>query len=301
MAILRRSIRSVLVRPAIRVIGKKGRSQSAEATMRNAADLALRPEPFAPAARLVRKVDVTARRVNGWPVYTIRPKTETNQHAVFSHGGSFVHEISPWHWKMIARLANNTGTEFTVPIYPLIPFGTAAEVVGGVAELTAEIVARVGAEKTVLIGDSAGGTISLAAAMKLRDRGIQAPRDVILISPAVDLSFSDPLIDRIAPKDPWLAAPGLRALADKWRGDLPLTDPSVSPVHGSLAGIGRITLFSGTHDILNSDAAALVRKAAAERHPLDFHQAPNMLHNYPVLPIPEGEAALRVIERVLRG
>lgn len=295
----RRSLRSALIRPVIGVIGKKKRSQSPEATLRNAAELALRPHPFAPSPRTMKGVDVAARRINGWPVYTITPRTPVRQHALFAHGGSFVHEISPWHWRMVASLAARTGTEFTVPIYPLIPFGTAREVVDGFTDLATAIVERAGAAKTVLIGDSAGGTIALATAMQLRDRGIPAPRDLVLISPAVDLTFSDPLIERIAPKDPWLAVPGLKALAEKWRGELPLTNPAVSPINGSLAGIGRITLFTGTHDILHADAAALARAAAASGHPLDLHLAPNMLHNYPVLPIPEGAAARRVIEGVL--
>ncbi|BDZ44348.1 alpha/beta hydrolase fold domain-containing protein [Naasia aerilata] len=233
-------------------------------------------------------------------MYTLTPRRGRGRgHAVYAHGGAWVHEISPFHWWLMAELAARTGTEFTVPIYPLVPLGTAGEVVPVVADLTTALVGEVGAGSVTLLGDSAGGTIALAAAMLLRDRGIPAPRDVVLIAPALDLRFTDPLIARIQPYDPWLAVPGPRAAAELWRGDLPIEDPLVSPLFGSLAGVGRITVFTGTHDITHADAVALLRKAREEGHPLDFEQKPNMLHDYPLLPIPEGAEARRRIAAIL--
>ncbi|WP_108251626.1 alpha/beta hydrolase fold domain-containing protein [Planctomonas deserti] len=295
-----RSVRSTLIRPAITLLGYQREFRSGERTLGGAMDRVVRPEPFAPPRFLDRSVRISARRVQGWPVYTVTPKAgRTHRRAVYAHGGAWVHEISFWHWRLVAELARATGTEFVVPIYPLVPLGTAGSVVPVFADLAEELVDEVGGEYVALLGDSAGGTIALATAMLLRDRGVPAPRDVVLIAPALDLSFTDPLIPRIQPTDPWLAVPGGRAAAERWRGELPLSDPLVSPIHGSLDGLGRITLFSGTHDILNADALALDRKARERRHPLDFHQVPNMLHVYPLLPIPEGAAARRAIAAVL--
>ncbi|GMA20903.1 hypothetical protein GCM10025862_29240 [Arsenicicoccus piscis] len=56
----------------------------------------------------------------------------------------------------------------TVPIYPLVPYGTAAEVVPRFADLVMASEQRWGT--TVLAGDSAGGQIALSAAILLRDR-----------------------------------------------------------------------------------------------------------------------------------
>jgi acetyl esterase/lipase len=281
-------------------MGGKREFSSPELTMSRAADHLVRPEPFAPPKNIDKAVRISVRDVGGWPVYTVTPRdSPVNRRALYVHGGAWVHEISPFHWWLVARLAVNTGTEFTVPIYPLVPRGTAGEVVPGVADLAAALVAEAGASGVVLLGDSAGGTIALAAAMLLRDRGVPAPRDVVLIAPVVDLSFSDPLIYEIEPRDPWLNVPGPKAAAELWRGDLPIEHPLVSPVTAPLDGIGRITLFSGTRDITHADAITLARKARAEGHPLDFHQRANMIHVYPLLPIPEGAEARGVIEAVL--
>lgn len=295
-----RSIAARLMPTAIRIRGAKKVMSSAAATIAEAHRYELRPQQFAPPKRLDRTVDISVRHRDGWPVYTVRARINpAERRALYSHGGGWTHEISPWHWKLIAELATATGTEFTVPIYPLAPRGTADAVIPVIADLAGELVDAVGAANVTLIGDSAGGTITVAAAMMLRDRGLQPAPDLVLISPVVDLAFENPRIAEIAPDDPWLAVPGLRAAADMWCGPLDISDPRVSPVHGRLSGIGRITLFSGTHDITNADAHTLVGKALSESHPLDFHEQAEMLHVYPLLPIPEGARARRLIAGVL--
>jgi acetyl esterase/lipase len=282
----KRSLRSALLPAVITLLGYQGQFRSADRMLRVVDELLVRPEPFAPPRCLDRSVRFTVGHLQGWPVYTMTPKsTLSGRRAVYAHGGAWVHQITAWHWRLLAELVAATGTEFVVPIYPLAPIGTAGTVIPAFADLLEELIAEVGDERVAILGDSAGGTIALASAMVLRDRRGATPCDLLLIAPALDLNLTDPLIARIQPTDPWLAVPGLRAAADRWRGTLPVSDPLVSPIHGSLDGLGRITLFSGTHDILNADALALVRKARATGHPLDFHQAPNMLHNHPLLPI----------------
>ena len=298
----RRSLRSALITPMIRARGGKREFSSPELTIDRAMAHTLRPESYAPPKNIDRTVRISVRDVDGWPVYTVTPRSApVHRRALYAHGGAWVHEISVFHWWLIAGLATSTGTEFTVPIYPLVPRGTAAEVVSGFADLGAALVAEAGASRVVLFGDSAGGTIALAAAQLMRDRGVAAPRDIVLISPVVDLTFSDPLIYEIEPRDPWLNVPGPKAAAELWRGELPIDHPVVSPVNSPLAGIGSITLFSGTRDITYADAITLAKKARAERHPLDFRQKADMLHVYPLLPIPEGAEARATIRAVLQA
>lgn len=281
--------------------GSKRIGGSAEATLAQVAALQIRPESWAPPTKLSKRVGFSVRTVKGWPVYTVTPRcAATRRRALYSHGGTWFHQIRSVHWNLIAKLAASTGTQFTVPVYPLVPAGTAATVVPAIADMVAEQVAEVGAGNVTIIGDSAGGTITLAVAMLLRDRALPAPHRTILISPALDLAFTDPAIARISPSDPWMAAAALRAVAQLWRGELPIDDPLVSPLHGDLSGLAPITLFSGTRDIINADARSLVRKAAAADFPLDYHEGPELLHVYPLLPIPEADEARVVMEKALK-
>lgn len=297
----RRSLLSRLVPPVISLTGGQAVFASPARMMAGARRRVVRPASAAPPT-LLRGVRVSARLDDGWRVYEVAPAGRASgRRALYAHGGGWTREISPFHWWLVAELARRTGTTFTVPIYPLVPSATAAEVVERMADLTAGLVAEAGAERVTLMGDSAGGQIALSTAMVLRDRGVPAPRDVVLISPALDLAFTDPLIARIQPTDPWLAVPGMRAAVESWRGDLPLDDPRVSPLHGSLAGVGRVTVFTGTRDILYADARAFARRAAEVAHPVRMHVEPGLLHVYPLMPIPEGARARDAMVALLRA
>lgn len=262
------------------------------------------PKPFEP--RRLRS-DVTVTRTAGtgptagWPLFTVAPAGGAPRGAlIYAHGGGWVNEVVRQHWELAAQLAAEAHLAVTVAIYPLVPVGTAAEVVPGVASLV--LAARsVFGERVFVGGDSAGGQIALSAAQLLRDRDHEILPRTVLISPALDLSFSNPQIPIVQPSDPWLGRPGSEVYIEHWRGALPVTDPLVSPLFGSLEGLGPITVFSGTRDILNPDAHLLVEKAAAAGVPLDFHEGAGLLHVYPLLPTPEGRAARAVIAQQLRA
>ncbi|MCM0620747.1 alpha/beta hydrolase fold domain-containing protein [Nocardioides bruguierae] len=260
---------------------------------------ALRPAPFGPPPLLRRDVTVTAERVDGWPVYTVRPRSGSTRGAVvYSHGGGWVNEISAFHWYLVAQVAVEAATTVVVPIYPLVPFGTAAEVAEGVAALVRRTEAEHG--PTSVAGDSAGGQISLSVAQVLRDAGHLLPATV-LISPALDLSLSNPAIPPMEHTDPWLAREGGLYLAKRWAGDLPLDDPRVSPLFGDLAGLGPLTQFTGTRDILNPDARLLAEKAAAAGVACEQHEVEGQLHVYPLTPTKPGSQARARIVEVLRA
>lgn len=255
----------------------------------------LRPAPYGPPARLRPdiRVDVTGGR---WPIYTITPRSgRQSGSVVYVHGGGWVNEIAPQQWRLAAQIAAEANTTVTVPIYPLVPFGTAAEAVAGVVGLVLHNRQRYGA--TVLAGDSAGGQIALSAALALRDEhGVTLP-NTVLISPALDLSWSNPRIPAVQPTDPWLATPGGRVLAERWRGENDLLDPVVSPLWGELAGLGPLTVFTGTRDVLNPDAHLLAEKAAAAGVDLDLHEAAGEVHVYPLVPTAAGRRARTTIAR----
>lgn len=257
---------------------------------------ALRPAPYGPPGRLRPGVRVEVEQVEGWPVYTIVPREITGG-AVYVHGGGWVGEIAPQHWHLAARIAAEASLAVTLPIYPLVPFGTARGARDGVLALVRRSVHRHG--PTALAGDSAGGQIALSTALALRDEGLVLPR-TLLVSPALDLTWSNPRIPAVQPTDPWLATPGGRVLAERWRGELDLRDPAVSPLFGDLSGLGPLTVFTGTRDVLNPDAHVLADRARAAGVSLDLHEADGQVHVYPLIPTRAGRTAQRTLVETLR-
>ncbi|QHC56884.1 alpha/beta hydrolase fold domain-containing protein [Rathayibacter tanaceti] len=277
-----------LVPLALRLARANRTFVTAEGARRRIRARALRPASYGPPPRLRSGVRVDAEQVDGWPVYTLLPRGEVRGGLVYVHGGGWVNEIVPPHWWLAARIADEAALAVTLPIYPLIPFGTALEARDGVRALVLRSLDRHG--PTRLGGDSAGGQIALSTALALRDDGVVLPRTT-LISPALDLSWSNPRIPEVQPSDPWLGTRGGRVLADRWRGSLDLLDPVVSPLFGDLAGLGPLTVFTGTRDVLNPDAHLLAERAAVAGVPFELHEAVGQVHVYPFVPTRTGRAA----------
>ena len=281
--------------------GSKRSFSTAKRTLDKVARLQRRPKSFEPPSSLSRTVSVSRREVGGWPVYDVAPPTgPPARHVVYLHGGCYVFEIDPVHWTLIGKLAKDAGVQVTVPIMPLAPVGTASDVVAGVTALVASLVASAGASNVSIVGDSSGGGMALAVAMALRDLEVPPLHATVLISPWLDVSGTDPRLAEIAPRDPWLAVPGTHAAGALYRGSLGEADWRVSPLYGSLEDLGPITMFSGTRDILNADAHRFLPLAAAAGLAVDFHEGEGMIHNYPILPMPEGDAARAVIVAAVR-
>ncbi|OBK95515.1 esterase [Mycobacterium asiaticum] len=283
------SWRSRAMPAVLRLMGRGRAYASAETARAHIEQRARHPQLFAPPPRLRPEVKIALERRNDWPIYTVRPRDHEPDRAVlYLHGGAWVNEITPQHWQLAARMAVSARAEVLVPIYPLVPSATAADVLPTIVELALE------KPGVALVGDSAGGQIALSTALVLRDdHNVIVPR-AVLISPVVDLSLDNPDIAAVS-DDPWLGRDALRVFADQWRGEWPVDDPRVSPLAGDLAGLGPLTIFTGTRDILNPDARLLAEKAAAAGVDVDFHEEPALLHVYPLMPIPEARAARAVI------
>ncbi|MGK8523248.1 alpha/beta hydrolase fold domain-containing protein [Nocardia asteroides] len=272
----------------------------ADAARERVLELSVRPRNYGPPRRLRPDVMIAVERRDGWPVYTLTPRgRRARGNVVYAHGGGWVHEIAPQHWALCAAVAAEAGAAVTVPIYPLIPFGTAGQVVQGFVDLV--LANRETYADVCLAGDSAGGQIALSAAVVLRDdRRVRLPRTLV-IAPALDLSLTNPEIEVVQPRDPWLGVPGTRVLIEHWRGDLAIADPRVSPLAADLRGLGPLTVFCGTDNILYPDTRLLVDAARGAGVPVDYHEGPGLPHVYPLTPTPEGRAARRVVIERLRS
>lgn len=276
----------------LRLTGRGRPYSSAEAALAHIEQRARHRDPFGPPPRLRPEVTVELQRRSEWPIFTVTPTDDPPERTViYLHGGGWVNEIQSQHWKLVAQIADGAQARVIVPIYPLVPVATAAEVLPVIVDLVTENLDQ----SVCLVGDSAGGQIALSAALSLRDdHGVVVP-ETILISPALDLSMSNPQIAVVTPHDPWLGREGILVFADRWRGEMAVDDPRVSPLAADLAGLGPLTVFSGTRDILNPDARLLAEKAAAAGVDIDYHEQPDLIHVYPLTPTPEGRTARAII------
>jgi triacylglycerol lipase len=211
-------------------------------------------------------LNVQRSEFEGMPVWILQsPGSTSDETVVAIHGSAFVAQVNIFNWLNYAAMARDTGATVVVPIYPLVPQGgTAGTVVPAMADLISSQIDQHGAENVSVYGDSLGGTIALAAVQELVRRGDPVPSHMVLISPALDLTFSNPAIQFVDdPVFSGLFFSNVRKNAQLWAGDLDLTDPLVSPLYGSLAGLPPTAVYFGSLEIFAPDGLVLQDKALA--------------------------------------
>ena len=273
---------------------------SAEAVLSHVQKLALEPVTFEPTG-LGRGVEATLTKMGGWPVYYTAPSSghEGCNFVMFLHGGGYINEIVPAHWRFVGQMTRKAGVVCVVPIYPLAPRATAKDVVPATAELLRMLLEDAGPAKVTVVGNSAGAGLAIAACQWLRDRGHRQPNRLMLISPAADASVSRPEQVAIAARDPIQDIPGIVEAGRLYAGDLDLGHPFVSPLNGAFRALAPMTIFSGTRDLLYPDSVDLAERARAVGVPVELHLLRDQPHNYALMPTPEGRRARAMILRAV--
>jgi triacylglycerol lipase len=249
---------------------------------------------------LVRRLEIASSEFAGMRVWTMRSPSTTRtmrSQVVCLHGGGYVHEATITHWRNYARTACDTGASVIVPGYPLAPEGTAATVVTKIADLISSLVCEHGVDAVSIYGDSAGGGLALAATQELVRRGMPTPARMVLVSPWLDVTMSDPMINDI--DDPVLNLSMLKTSGIQWAGDLDPRHPLVSPLFGSLRGLPPTVVYSGSLDLLCVDALRLQANVIAEGADITFVLRRGLIHDWAISPLPEADAVRPDIYRHL--
>jgi epsilon-lactone hydrolase len=268
--------------------------------------------PVRPPRWMQRRFEVTSRLYRGREVFTVGPKTvgkpgrrrtdEPGQpgKVLYLHGGAFVEGIFFWHWYFIARMVGRLGMTFTVPLYPLAPEHDCATIGAFALDLYGEIAAD-RSEPWVIMGDSAGGALATALTQQATAAGLARPAALVLLSPWLDLTMTDPAQEALEKVDPLLSRAGPEAAGRWYAGAWPTTDPRVSPMFGEVAALPRTLLFCGTHDILVSDARRFTALVDAAGVPIEYHEEEGLIHAYPLLFFPESRKARDRIMHFVNG
>jgi len=152
-----------------------------------------------------------------------------------------------------------------IPDYPLTPKYTYKDVFKMVKPLYKEIIEEVKPENLILMGDSAGGGLSLALIEEMSEENYELPGKTILISPWLDVRLENNKIEEVQKKDKELNKETLKLAGIAYAGgEENSSNFLVSPIEGDISKIKNLTIFTGTNDILNPDVHKLEEKAKAQ-------------------------------------
>jgi len=215
---------------------------------------------------------------------------------IYFHGGGYVFQAKYEHLALVNYLAGQTDCKVYFPVYPMAPNYSFVQAYEIMLDYYKGILEHTDPSSILFMGDSAGGGMALSLAKQLRDKGLPLPAGVILISPALDASMSNPEIDarNLAEIDPMLTHSFYLA-SEAWAAGEPLNHPYVSPMYGNLKGLPPMTLYVGTREMLWPDAQKFRELAAEQGVDLDYREWPGMNHCFCIYPIPEAIEAQKEI------
>jgi acetyl esterase/lipase len=234
----------------------------------------------------------------GLQAFELNPSSDPDTLIVYFPGGSYLDAPRATHWQFLDSLASDSGATIVVPIYPKLPQYSAQESYEAVLAFYEALLADTDYDRLLFMGDSAGGGMALSLAMQVRDAALPQPEELVLICPWVDVTMENADIAAYAKKDPVLEQEMLAHLGALWAGDLSTTDAIVSPLYGDLSGLGRITLFTTTGELLYPDILRLDQALTAAGVDHTTITVDNMFHVWPLFihyNIPESLAAYQDI------
>jgi len=214
------------------------------------------------------------------------------RHVLHLHGGAYM-SGAPAHYRHFTwRLANAARASVWSLAYRLAPehpFPAALEDAQAAYSWLAGNMSDT--SELFVVGDSAGGGLTLGLLIKLRDEGRPLPRAAIAMSPWTDLALTGRSLVANAAADPMLNAQLLPGLARLYLG---VGDPS---------GLPPVLIQVGSDEILLDDAVRMASRLRAHNPRSRLEIWPRMPHAWqlfvPVLP--EAQRAMRQIGEFIDG
>jgi len=226
--------------------------------------------------------------------------TLSNKQVIFLHGGGYSIEGSELHFRLIKKLMDTSNASFTYVDYPLAPESNVDTTLQMVMESYETLIKTYPNQQFILMGDSAGGGLALALALQIKERKIQAPEKIILLSPWLDLELTNPKIQEYVYEDMILDVEALLKIGEIYKGNHSFLDPMVSPKYGNFDGLGDITIFTGTSEIFYPDCVELKVQHAHEQVKIDIIVYEDMPHDWLLLPLPESKKAIQEVAEIIR-
>ena len=203
--------------------------------------------------------------VGGVPCEWVRPGAAVANDAcvLYLHGGGYVIGSCNTHRALVSHLAGRTGLPILVVDYRLAPeHAYPAALDDALIAYEWLLTQGFAADRIVVAGDSAGGGLTLATLLALRDRGRPLPALGVPISPWTDLTLSGPSMTAMADHDPMVTRVGLQRMADWYVAGADPPTPLVSPLFSDPTGLPPLLIHVGDVEVLRDDAVAFAARVS---------------------------------------
>jgi epsilon-lactone hydrolase len=251
--------------------------------------------------------DVKVERVNAptAPAEWLRPPSaEPGRVVLYLHGGGYVIGSPRSHRHLAAAIASAASASTLLLDYRLAPeHPYPAAVEDATAAYRWLLDQAIAPERIVIAGDSAGGGLTVATLLALREARVPLPAGGVCISPWVDLTCGGASYATKADADPIVRRTGVEQMAQAYLGATSPRTPLASPLFADLRGLPPLLIHVGTDEVLLDDAIQLAERARAAGVDATLETYERMIHVWHwFLPmLDEAETAVEAIGRFVRA
>ena len=184
---------------------------------------------------------------------------------LYLHGGGYVTGCIEDHRMLCGLLATATGVKVLIPEYRLAPENPFPAALDDALKIYHWLLAQGTSSANIIIaGDSAGGGLSVATVLALKDKNVSLPAAVLCLSPWVDLTLKNQSHITKAKVEALLQKDVLREWALCYTDESNLTNPLVSPIFADFHGFPPLLIQVGSEEILLDDSILFAEKAKAD-------------------------------------
>lgn len=229
---------------------------------------------------------------------------DPRQTVYYLHGGGYVACSPKTHRPFTSALSRAANARVFALDYRLAPehrFPAAVEdAVAGYRWLLNQ---GVDPQEIVIGGDSAGGGLTMATLVALRDAGERLPRAAFVLSPWADLAVTGRSLDTNDERDPMFYGDAIRRMAPVYVGDASPRDPLVSPIYADLSNLPPLLIYASDTEVLLDDSVRLADRARQCDVSVDLRVESDLPHVWPIFvafKLPESFQALGEIAEFIQ-
>lgn len=204
------------------------------------------------------------------------------------------------HRRLVSQISTAAGIPVLSVDYRMIPEVTFEQEVDDCVTAYRWLLDRGTApEQIVVAGDSAGGYLAFATALRAREHGLPMPAGIVALSPMLDMDLAAKRAHPNATLDPTGALLVLEQVVERVLAGLDPTDPAVSPINADLTGLPATFITAGSTELLYCDAEIMAVRLVAAGVPIRLQVWDQQLHVFQMFGplLPESREALRDIGR----
>ena len=247
---------------------------------------------------------VTAVDAGGVPgEWVVAPDADDDRVILYLHGGGYCMGSPSSHRRLVAELSAQAKARVLSLDYRLAPeHPYPAAVEDAVTAYEWLLAQGVPATRIAISGDSAGGGLTLAALLALRDAGQPLPAAGVPLSAWTDMEGTGETMKTKASVDRMIRPDRLKETADWYANGADMQQPQLSPLHGDYSGIPPLLMQVGGAEVLLDDSARVAERAKAAGVDVTLEVWDEMPHVFQAFTglLPEADQAIQAIGAFVR-